>query len=84
MLLIFSNAGLLGRRPPKEKPRGTLNAMVTLVWWTLWKERNTRVFTNQHSNPAANFFIVVDTAADWHFAGRSLLEQLAHWPREPD
>jgi hypothetical protein len=37
---------LAGRKSlPKERRRG-LDSLVTLVWWNIWRERNSRVFTD--------------------------------------
>jgi hypothetical protein len=72
---------LLGRTKMEAR---SLNLVVTLVWWSIWKERNARVFNNLHSTPVALFNKIVDEAAVWLFAGRSLAGQLAHRPRGTD
>jgi myo-inositol-hexaphosphate 3-phosphohydrolase len=62
----------------------SLNSAVTLVWWSIWKERDARVLNNLHSTPVAVFNKIAHDAAVWLFAERSLAGQLVHRPREPD
>ena len=69
------------------KPKNTarsLNAVLNLVCWSIWKERNSRTFSNLSATPFEVFSKLVDEAAVWHHAGRSGLDVLAHRPREPD
>jgi hypothetical protein len=68
---------LLGRTKMEAR---SLNLVVTLVWWSIWKERNARVFNNLHSTLVALFNKIVGEAAVSLFAGRSLAGQLAHRP----
>ena len=68
---------------PKEAAR-SMNAIINLVCWSLWKERNTRVFNNLLSPPSVVFSKVVEEATVWLAAGKSKAGQLARRPLEPD
>jgi hypothetical protein len=59
------------------------NAVITLVWWSVSKEQNIRVFTDLHFTSTVVFGKIVEEAAVWLLAGRSIASQLAHRPGEP-
>ena len=68
---------------PKEAAR-SMNTVINLVCWSLWKERNARVFNNLLSPPSVVFSKVVEEATVWLAAGKSKAGQLARRPLEPD
>ena len=62
----------------------SLNAVITLVCWTIWKERNARTFNNVSATVPQVFSKIVEEAAVWHHEGRSKAGALGCRPREPD
>ncbi|CAM0950376.1 unnamed protein product [Alopecurus aequalis] len=59
-------------------------SVVQLAWWSVWKERNSRIFSNKASSPLAVFGNFRDDIKQWHLAGRSRTLLLIGRPREPD
>ena len=51
----------------------SLNAVITLVCWSIWKERNARTFNNICSSTAVVFSKIVNEPATWHQAGRTII-----------
>jgi hypothetical protein len=59
-------------------------ALVPLVWWTLWKERNDRIFRLMQSTVDNVFQALLQEASSWAQAGRPSAHALLNRPREPD
>jgi len=56
--------------------RPAFDSVVLLVAWSLWKERNTRIFTNKNKNPMQLGKSVVDELEQWMQASHSNLAVL--------
>lgn len=67
--------------PPRRKSWTTL---VQLTWWTLWKERNTRIFQNKASSLTRIQSCIAEEAKAWKDAGKPAADELMRRPREPD
>ena len=59
-------------------------SLVHLTWWSLRKERNTRIFQNTAAPLSGIYACIVDEAKLWREAGRSGAADLLCRPREPD
>ncbi|KAM0913631.1 hypothetical protein ACQ4PT_012055 [Festuca glaucescens] len=59
-------------------------ALIPLVWWTLWKERNDRIFRLMQSTADKVFQALLQEASSWAQAGRPSAHALLNRPREPD
>ena len=59
-------------------------ALVHLAWWTIWKERNSRIFNNKAESLTRIHSNIVEEAKCWRDAGRSEGADLILRPREPD
>jgi hypothetical protein len=59
-------------------------SLVHLTWWTLWKERNARIFQNSAAPLSRIFACIVEEASTWRSAGRTRAADLLQRPREPD
>jgi hypothetical protein len=67
--------------PPRRRSWTTL---VQLTWWTLWKERNTRIFQNKASSLTRIRSCIAQEAKAWKDAGKPAADELLSRPREPD
>jgi hypothetical protein len=68
---------------PKIKHKGW-NSLTQLVWWSLWKERNKRIFQARADTMASIIATILGEADLWLRAGRQRVCELLHRPREPD
>jgi hypothetical protein len=68
---------------PKNKHRGWI-ALTQLVWWTIWKERNKRIFQAREDSMANIIATILGEADQWLIAGRRKVCELLQRPREPD
>ena len=59
-------------------------SLVHLTWWTLWKERNSRIFQNSAATLDRMHSCIVEDAKLWRDAGKPRVLDLLHRPREPD
>jgi hypothetical protein len=59
-------------------------ALVPLIWWCIWKERNNRIFRHTAAPVTACFQSILTEARDWADAGRGRVSALLIRPREPD
>ncbi|CAM0911087.1 unnamed protein product [Alopecurus aequalis] len=59
-------------------------ALVHLTWWTIWKERNSRIFNNAAESLSRLHANIVAEAKCWRDAGRTGAADLLLRPREPD
>jgi hypothetical protein len=49
--------------------RKAISSITMLVTWTIWKERNARVFNNKSAPPTILLQIIKDEAKLWSAAG---------------
>jgi hypothetical protein len=68
---------------PQEWRKHWLN-LVQLTCWTIWKERNSRIFQNSAAPLNRVHANIIDEARNWRDAGRTKAHDLLHRPREPD
>ena len=59
-------------------------AVVQLVWWSTWKERNARIFNRHAKNLNELKIDILQEASQWRLAGRPRAAALLQRPREPD
>ncbi|CAM0879805.1 unnamed protein product [Alopecurus aequalis] len=71
------------QRLDKEKAKAW-QSIVQLVWWSIWLERNNRVFKQRASTPAQLMHVIIAEARSWVQAGRSRVRALIQRPLEPD
>ena len=62
----------------------TWQSIVPLIWWSLWLERNGRIFNHKMSSPAQLLQTTLAEARDWVNAGRRRVLALVDRPLEPD
>jgi hypothetical protein len=60
---------------PKERRRG-FDSLVTLVWWNIWRERNSRVFNDAMKQAAELASWIHEEGGQWIHAGCSRLSAL--------
>ena len=60
------------------------SALVQLVWWSTWNERNARIFRNQQSPVRTVVERLIEEASVWRAAGRGNASSLLNRPKEPD
>jgi hypothetical protein len=65
---------------PKIKHKGW-NSLTQLVWWSLWKERNKRIFQARADTMASIIAMILGEADLWLRAGRQRVCELLHRPR---
>jgi hypothetical protein len=58
-------------------------AIIPLVWWSIWIERNDRIFRHCQLTPDAVFHKLIAEGRDWVQAGRRTMQVLVHRPLEP-
>jgi hypothetical protein len=75
---LCSTTGSLGNRGR------CWGALVQLVWWNVWKERNSRIFQNHASSIAEIHTRIIEEATCWSNAAKPAALELLHRPREPD
>jgi hypothetical protein len=68
---------------PKIKRKGW-NSLSQLIWWTMWKERNRRIFDNTASMMQSILAVIMKEAEAWAAAGRRGANGMLHRPQEPD
>ena len=59
-------------------------SLVHLTWWTIWKERNSRIFQNKAATFSRLFDCIIEDARQWKAAGKIGVASLLCRPREPD
>ncbi|KAF8650663.1 hypothetical protein HU200_063815 [Digitaria exilis] len=52
-----------------EMPKKAVRALVMLVTWEIWKERNARIFRHHESSALLLFTKIKSEASDWCLAG---------------
>lgn len=67
-----------------QQHRHAWSSVVQLVWWTVWKERNARIFRQHASSHHEVFYRFKDDLSAWVLAGRKKTATLIGRPREPD
>jgi hypothetical protein len=53
------------RKKIAKGSRGGFNSMVVLVWWTVWRERNNRVFNGAMQQAASLASWIREEASKW-------------------
>ena len=71
------------RRLPQATQK-SWTALVHLTWWSIWKERNNRIFNNKAEPLSRIHSMIIDEARCWRDAGRTGDADLILRPREPD
>jgi hypothetical protein len=66
------------RRRVHEDARRPFDAMVLLVAWSIWKERNNRTFQRVAAGTVAMALAILQEAGDWVQAGFSGLASWCH------
>lgn len=59
-------------------------AVVHLAWWSIWKERNARIFNNKAEPLSRILSAILEEARCWRDAGKPSAADLLLRPREPD
>jgi hypothetical protein len=59
-------------------------SLVQLTWWTIWKERNSRIFQNRTSSISEITGRIFEEARCWSNAAKPKAQELLGRPREPD
>ena len=73
-----------GRRRIPPGHRRAWSALVQLIWWNTWKERNARIFNNVTSSVPQVQQRIIEELLLWTLAKRTKIAQLMNRPREPD
>ena len=68
----------------RKDAKKTWRSISALIWWSLWKERNARVFSQQASTIGQVLSNIQEEAKIWIDAGRCRVIALIERPREPD
>lgn len=64
--------------------RAAWSSLVQLTWWTVWKERNSRIFDHKNSTEEQVLDRIKNDLIDWTLAGKHKVALMIHGPREPD
>ncbi|WVZ95337.1 hypothetical protein U9M48_041118 [Paspalum notatum var. saurae] len=67
----------LARKKVTKDHRASLDALILLTWWMLWKERNARIFNRGASSPHAVLDRLLAEASLWSLAGFNALWSLS-------
>jgi hypothetical protein len=67
-----------------EPIRKSWISLVHLTWWSIWKERNARIFRNETTSQNQIHSRLIDDARNMRDAGRARAFDLLSRPREPD
>lgn len=76
----FLDWWMLARKRIQKQLRQGFDALVLLLAWELWKERNARVFEGKASLQDVVFNKVLDMGKQWSLAGFDALLHLPSWP----
>ncbi|XBH76144.1 hypothetical protein VPH35_102836 [Triticum aestivum] len=68
----------------RKDAKKTWRSISALIWWSVWKERNARVFSQQASTIGQVLSNIQEEAKIWINAGRRRVIALIERPREPD
>jgi hypothetical protein len=71
-------SALLDATPPQH--RKGISSLFILVQWSIWKERNNRIFNRKETTISQLAVFIKDAAQDWAFAGAKALRKLLWEP----